>query len=64
MTLFNVTPFELYDEEHDVAVQRHNSNVGIEIHFVYVLGYFSKINKFCCHGALFLKQPLHFMNVR
>ena len=45
MTSFNVAPFELYDEEHDVAIQRHNWNIGVGILFFYVYGWlFSKMN--------------------
>ena len=35
MTSFNIAPFELYDQEHEVAV-RHNSNIGVGILFFYV----------------------------
>ena len=38
MTPFNVAPFELYDEEHDVAVQHHSSNIGEGILFFFVCG--------------------------
>ena len=33
-TLFNVTPFYLYDVEHDGAVQHHNSNIWVGIPFL------------------------------
>ena len=38
MTSFKVAPFELNDEEHDAAVQRHNSITGVGIFFFYVKG--------------------------
>ena len=37
MTSFNVALFEVYDEEHDVAVHHHISNIGVGIPFCYVL---------------------------
>ena len=64
-TLFNVTPFHLYDVEHDGAVQHYNSNiwVGIPFFFMCVDDYPFEMNKFCCHGALFLRQFQHYMNM-
>ena len=38
MTSFNAAPVALYDEEHDLAAQRHNSNIGVGILFCYVYG--------------------------
>ena len=38
MTSFNVAPFETHGEEHDVAIQRHKSNLGIGIIFFRVYG--------------------------
>ena len=65
MTSFNVVPFELYDEEHDVAVQRHNSNIGVgTLFFLCLADYFSKMNEMCCHGVLFLWQLRNLMNMR
>ena len=52
MTSFDVAPFQLHDEEQDVAVQRHNSNIRVGILFFY--DNFSNLNEFCYHGASFL----------
>ena len=37
MTSFNVTPFHLYDTEHNGAVQRHASNIWVGIIFFYYI---------------------------
>ena len=64
MTSFNVAPFHLYDEEHSGTVQRHNSNIWVGIFFSCIwLIIPSKMNEFCCHGALFLWQLHHFFNM-
>ena len=36
MMLFNVAPFEVDDEEHDVTVRCHNSNIGVGKVVLYV----------------------------
>ena len=38
MRSFDVAPFQLHDEEHDMAVKRHNSNMGVGILFFYEYG--------------------------
>ena len=46
VTSFNIAPFQLYDEELDIAAQRQNLKI--------MTNYFFKINELCRHGALFL----------
>ena len=38
MTSFDVAPFQLHDEEQDVAVKRHKSNMRVKILFFYEYG--------------------------
>ena len=38
MTSFEVAPFQLHDEEHVMAVQRHSSNMGVGVLFFYAYG--------------------------
>ena len=60
MTSFNVAPFELYDDEHFTAVQRHNSNIEEGILFLMCITvYCSNMNEVCCHGDLYR----YFMNM-
>ena len=33
MTSINLAPFQSYDEDHDMSVQPHNSNIGVGILF-------------------------------
>ena len=62
MTSFYIAPFHLYDEEHGGSVQRHNSNIwGVSV--MRIVNYLFKMDEFCCHWALFLWQPQHFMNM-
>ena len=45
MMSLNFAPFELYDEEHDLVVQYHNSNIRVGILFFYIYGWiFLKMN--------------------
>ena len=63
-TSFNVAPFAFYNAETDLAEQHYNSNIGAGILLMCMVAYFSKMNEFCCHGALFLWHLGHFMNMR
>ena len=38
MASYDVAPFQLHGEEHDMAVQRHNSNMEVGLLFFYEYG--------------------------